>query len=363
VAEGTVQVAPDSTGKIIRTQEVTEGANTVEQQVVTIANSDGTLVDATTTTVSNFPASQAVTNAGLTNLDVALSTRLKAADTLAGVTTVGAVTSITDPVAVTGTFYQATQPVSGTVAVSNLPVTQPVSGTVGVNNFPATQPVSGTFFQATQPVSGTVTADLAAGTNVIGHVIADSGSTTAVTALPAIPAGTNLIGHVDVDVITPPTLTKGTQGSTGFSVQDLKDSGRTFITFTVDQATGTTAKVLSTMSINRGGTVTSSTNYTVASGKTLRIQNFSLSFQATVTTMNSSRAYLVATSSGSVATTSPIADSLSASPTAALVNSVGQVEVGVPDGLEIPAGWDLGLAHLEAIATGKISISLNAYEY
>ena len=322
MAEGTVQVAPDSTGKIIRTQEVTEGANTVEQQVVTIANSDGTLVDATTTTVSNFPASQAVTNAGLTNLDVALSTRLKAADTLAGVTTVGAVTSITDPVAVTGTFYQATQ-----------------------------------------PVSGTVTADLAAGTNVIGHVIADSGSTTAVTALPAIPAGTNLIGHVDVDVITPPTLTKGTQGSTGFSVQDLKDSGRTFITFTVDQATGTTAKVLSTMSINRGGTVTSSTNYTVASGKTLRIQNFSLSFQATVTTMNSSRAYLVATSSGSVATTSPIADSLSASPTAALVNSVGQVEVGVPDGLEIPAGWDLGLAHLEAIATGKISISLNAYEY
>jgi len=352
VAEGTVQVAPDSTGKIIRTQEVTEGANTVEQQVVTIANSDGTLVDATTTTVSNFPASQAVTNAGLTNLDVALSTRLKAADTLAGVTTVGAVTSITDPVAVTGTFYQATQPVSGTVAVSNLPVTQPVSGTVGVNNFPATQ-----------PVSGTVTADLAAGTNVIGHVIADSGSTTAVTALPAIPAGTNLIGHVDVDVITPPTLTKGTQGSTGFSVQDLKDSGRTFITFTVDQATGTTAKVLSTMSINRGGTVTSSTNYTVASGKTLRIQNFSLSFQATVTTMNSSRAYLVATSSGSVATTSPIADSLSASPTAALVNSVGQVEVGVPDGLEIPAGWDLGLAHIEKIATGLVSISLNAYEY
>jgi len=40
----------------------------------------------------------AVTNAGLTNLDVALSTRLKPADTLAAVT---AVTSITNPVAVT----------------------------------------------------------------------------------------------------------------------------------------------------------------------------------------------------------------------------------------------------------------------
>lgn len=109
----------------------------------------------------------------------------------------------TTPVPVSGTFFQATQPVSGTVAVSNFPssqpvtgaffqTTQPVSGTVAVSNLPATQavsgpltdvqlrttpvpisgtvatggltdtqlratsvPVSGTFFQATQPVSGT----------------------------------------------------------------------------------------------------------------------------------------------------------------------------------------------------------------
>jgi hypothetical protein len=78
----------------------------------------------------------------------------------------------TDP---TGT---TTQPVSGTVAVSNLPATQPVSGTVTVanpvnavqvNNFPANQTVSGTVtvanpistvavnnFPATQQVAGTV---------------------------------------------------------------------------------------------------------------------------------------------------------------------------------------------------------------
>jgi hypothetical protein len=40
--------------------------------------------------------STAVTNAGLTNIDAALSTRLKPADTLAGVTTVAAVTAITN---------------------------------------------------------------------------------------------------------------------------------------------------------------------------------------------------------------------------------------------------------------------------
>jgi hypothetical protein len=66
---------------------------------------------------------------------------------------------------VTGTFFQATQPVSGPltdaqlraavvpVSVSNFPATQPVSGSVSVSNFPATQAVTGTFFQATQPVS------------------------------------------------------------------------------------------------------------------------------------------------------------------------------------------------------------------
>lgn len=57
------------------------------------------------------------------------------------------------PFAVTGTFYQATQPVSGTVSVSNFPATQPISGNVGVTGSVA---VTGTFWQATQPVSGTV---------------------------------------------------------------------------------------------------------------------------------------------------------------------------------------------------------------
>jgi hypothetical protein len=90
-----------------------------------------------------------------------------------------------DTIGVTGTFWQATQPVSGpltdvqlratAVPVSGpltdtqlratpVPVsgtfwqaTQPVSGSVSVSNFPATQPVSGTFWQATQPVSGPLT--------------------------------------------------------------------------------------------------------------------------------------------------------------------------------------------------------------
>src|ERR1019366_9174294 len=94
------------------------------------------------------------------------------------------------PQAVVGTFWQATQPVNGSVSVSNLPSTQTVSGSVSVSNLPSTQVVSstqlpapldgssflkiheqgtanvsiqnpslavtGTFWQTTQPVSGTV---------------------------------------------------------------------------------------------------------------------------------------------------------------------------------------------------------------
>ena len=65
------------------------------------------------------------------------------------------VSRVVGNVAVTGTFFQATQPVSGPLTDAQLrAVAVPVSGTF----FQATQPVSGTFWQATQPVSGTVTA-------------------------------------------------------------------------------------------------------------------------------------------------------------------------------------------------------------
>lgn len=75
---------------------------------------------------------------------------------------------------VTGTFWQATQPVSGTVTANAGSGTFTISGTVTANagtgtlavSGPLTDsqlrasavPVSGTFWQATQPVSGTVAA-------------------------------------------------------------------------------------------------------------------------------------------------------------------------------------------------------------
>lgn len=90
--------------------------------------------------------------------------------------------------AVTGTFFQATQPVSGTF-------------------WQATQPVSGTFWQATQPVSIAALPALAAGGNVIGAVTQSGtwnvGTVTTVTTVAAVtaitnalPAGSNAIGKL-----------------------------------------------------------------------------------------------------------------------------------------------------------------------
>lgn len=107
-----------------------------------------------------------------------------------------AIASNQSAVPVSGTFWQATQPVSGTVAATQSGTwsvraqdgagnalassTTTPGGTeqaLVVRNIPSgTQAVSGTFWQATQPVSGTVTVTDGAGAL---NVIVDSGTTAA----------------------------------------------------------------------------------------------------------------------------------------------------------------------------------------
>lgn len=140
---------------------------------------------------------------------------------------------------VTGTFWQATQPVSlaalpalatgaNTIGAVNVNGTVPVSGTfwqatqpVSIASMPST-PVTGTFWQATQPVSGTITANAGTGSftvaqataanlnaTVTGTVAATQSGTWnigSVTTLPALVAGSATIGSVK--------LTDGTSTAT-----------------------------------------------------------------------------------------------------------------------------------------------------
>lgn len=176
--------------------------------------------------VGNFPASQtvaqatgsnlhvvvdtapstAVTNAGLTNLDVALSTRTKPADqqhTIIDSASLGTVT------------------ISGAVGATLAAETTKVIGTVNQGTSPWV--TSTTLAAETTKVIGTVNISsgqaiaLAAGAAVIGHVIVDSGSIAAAATLAAettkvigtvnissgqsiaLAAGAAVIGHVIVD--------------------------------------------------------------------------------------------------------------------------------------------------------------------
>lgn len=105
-----------------------------------------------------------------------LNGKVTACNTGAVVLASGVLTSITNSVAVTGTFWQATQPISAaalplpsgaatesTLATLDGKVTACNTGAVVVSSGTITSitnsvAVTGTFWQATQPVSGTVTA-------------------------------------------------------------------------------------------------------------------------------------------------------------------------------------------------------------
>lgn len=113
-------------------------------------------------------------------------------------------------VPVSGTFFQATQPVSGTVAATQsgawnigtvTTITNPVTVTDGAG---ALNVIVDSGVLTTVSAVTAITNALPAGANVIGHVIADSGSTTVVTGnVTAVQAtGTNLHTVVDSGAIT-----------------------------------------------------------------------------------------------------------------------------------------------------------------
>lgn len=110
------------------------------------------------------------------------------------------------------------------------------------------------------------------------------------------------------------------QSSTPWITQDKKDIGRTYLSFVVD--TGLiNAEALQSMSINKAGTVSTATSYTVTAGKTLRLQALSIGIVSTGP-IQSVRGRVRAVPSGSVLITSPqVADLAAGNPV--LVSGAG----------------------------------------
>jgi hypothetical protein len=386
--------------------------------------------------------------------------------------------------AVSGAFFQATQPISGSVGVTgvvttdstktrlqqqvnvlNFPTNQTVSGTVSVNNFPASQPVSGTFFQTTQPISGTVatsnpyvvsatdstkyrstfqisnlpavqavngtffqttqpvslatnTPTIAAGTAIIGKVGIDqttlgttngvqvlTGSTTAVTQATAanlnatvvgngtfavqntaaLPTGANTIGAISNTTfaatqatpanlqatVTQQAIIKGTQGTTGVSTQDLKDAGRNQVHYymVIPVLTSATDALQSLTGTKSGATVlATATPAVVTAGKTFRVTRMAATYIATATS-GYGIVRLRFNTAGVVTITSPVAATIgvgSGAPVTA--NATSSEEATLDEGWEFAAGTGVGIsvqgfAAATATAVGYIFVSLTGYEY
>ncbi len=214
-----IRVPPDSSGKVVETNT----PNTDQRQVVSVGSAgDANIADVTSGKALKVDASA-------TTQPVSGTVSINAIP--AGTAVIGHVIVDTAPTtAVTGTFWQATQPVSGTFWQA----TQPVSGTfwqatqpVSIASMPST-PVTGTFWQATQPVSAatlplpsgaatdasltTIDTDLKASQpRTVQGSIADG---SPVTTNPVLIGGVDQSGNAETfDCLNGALLTQENQGS------------------------------------------------------------------------------------------------------------------------------------------------------
>ena len=152
-----------------------------------------------TQTVDGTVAIDATSLAALETITVDTITNPVTVDTIANPIIVDV---INNPVPVTGTFFQATQPVSGTVTIQDggnsitvdgtVAVNQPVAitdndssitvdGTISVNNFPSTQTVDGTVALDTASLAALETTTVDTITNPV--TIIDGGGTITVDGI------------------------------------------------------------------------------------------------------------------------------------------------------------------------------------
>lgn len=285
-----------------------------------------------------------------------------------------------------------------------------------VDGSAVTQPVSGTFWQATQPVSGTVTANQG-GSNwtvnnaqVAGTAIdVNSGNKSAGTMRVVIatdqPALTNkllvtpdanssinnaqiggntvstgngtsgtgvqrvTIASDSTGTVNGPTLTKGTQGSTGFSVQNLTDAGRTFLGFTVQNTTAGTSgtEVMASFSQNKGGSVTGSvTSYTVTNGKRLRLVCLQIAITAQAATVTRLLVNIRSNTAGATVTGSALVAGYDiGGPAVSGQTAYETIPLGEAFEFTGDGTLTIGVSFVPTWTTtaAKVSLSLVAYEY
>ena len=231
---------------------------------------------------------------------------------------------------------------------------------VSIASMPST-PVTGTFWPVTQPVSIATAPVLVAGTAIIGKVGIDQ----------TTPGATNLVSIGTNGSVSGPAITKGTQGTTGFAVQDLKDSGRNQTNyFTATAVLTTAAEVMQSLTGYKGGVAVTATATpaVVTAGKTLRINRITITYIA-IATAGSALVTLRCNLAGVAIVGSPLVDSWIVGGPSAVAGATQTTVINSPDGMEFAAasGIAVGVTGLGATGTATIvgycKVSVGGYEY
>ena len=204
---------------------------------------------------------------------------------------------------------------SGTVStITNVVHVDDNSGSLTVDN-------GGTF-----AVQATLAAET---TKVLGVVRTADGSGNLLTSTASA---------LDINNKTFPTLTKGTQGSTGVSVQELSQAGRTVLRFyatAVASGTTTTETAITlTKSANVAATSTG-TSFTVTNGKTFRIQSITFGARGHSTATIQSTIFSIRTTGGAVGTSSTPVILQVRCATPATASAWDRVTIPFEDGMDI----------------------------
>lgn len=286
----------------------------------------------------------------------------------------GAESLIAGSIPVTGAFYQATQPVSGTVGVSGsvavtgsfYQATQPVSGTF----WQTTQPVSGTFWQATQPVSiasmptTPVTGSFWQATQPVSGTFWQATQPVSIASMPSTPVtGTFWQTTQPVSLASLPALAAGTNNVGRMTPATLV--ARTLVTINYNATNAAAADtLLATLSVNRAGTVTTGqTSVAVTSGKTLRLTGALIFCRTTTAALPWGVLTLRMNPSGAAVIGSGVVAQFGASGTAAVIGNAGSTNPCFDEGLEFSGTQQIGLSYANNVATNVTAITLFGYEY
>ena len=215
-----------------------------------------------------------------------------------------------------------------------------------------------------------------------------NGLATDVTRLPALPTGANTIGAVNIAAsqtiavtqatpanlqatATPIAITKGTQGATGFTMQNLKDAGRNVTNyFMAAQVVSTATDTLQSLTGYKSNAAVTATTTpaVVTSGKIYRIQKITATYIG-IATIGSIQISLRANTGGVVAIGSPLVASWNVGASAATAGVAQTIVLDIPDGLEFAAGTGIGISVLgqgatgTAAAVGYAKVTILGYEY